>query len=110
MKKGVPFIWDQACQNAFDSIKQYLLNPPVLMSLVLGRSLLLYMAAMESSLEALLSQHNEESKEHALYILSRTMVGVELNYSLSEKVCLALSTIKAKTLSLYHISTPYIKG
>ena len=30
MKREAPFVWDQACQNAFDSIKRYLLHPPVL--------------------------------------------------------------------------------
>ena len=27
MKKGAPFVWDEQCQDAFDSIKKYLLNP-----------------------------------------------------------------------------------
>jgi hypothetical protein len=30
MTKGVPFHWDEQCQNALDSLKKYLLNPPVL--------------------------------------------------------------------------------
>ncbi|XP_075077089.1 putative mitochondrial protein AtMg00860 [Nicotiana tabacum] len=29
MKKGVPFEWDQACSNAFQSIKSYLMKPLV---------------------------------------------------------------------------------
>lgn len=32
IKKGVVFEWYEACQNAFDSIKRYLLNPPGLSS------------------------------------------------------------------------------
>jgi hypothetical protein len=30
MKKGIEKVWDQACDNAFQSIKQYLTQPPVL--------------------------------------------------------------------------------
>ena len=30
MKKGVPFAWDKACQEAFKDIKEYLIKPPVL--------------------------------------------------------------------------------
>ena len=30
MKKYAPFHWDQSCQNAFESIKRYLMNAPVL--------------------------------------------------------------------------------
>lgn len=55
-----------------------------------GKPLLLYVAAMESSLGALLAQHNEEEKDHALYYLSKTMIDTELNYPSIEKICLAL--------------------
>jgi len=30
MKKDIPFEWDEACRNTFESIRTYLLNPPVL--------------------------------------------------------------------------------
>ncbi|XP_028060408.1 uncharacterized protein LOC114264016 [Camellia sinensis] len=90
MKNGVPFEWDQQCQNAFNSIKEYLLKPPVLMSAIKGKPLLLYITALDGSLGALLAQHNEHGKENALYYLSRTLVGAEVNYSPIEKTCLAL--------------------
>lgn len=62
----------------------------MLMSPTPGRPLLLYVVALESFLGALLAQHNEEGKEYALYYLRRIMVGTELNYSPTKKVCLAL--------------------
>ena len=96
MKKDVPFVWDQTCQNAFEEIKQYLLRPPILMALITGKSLILYVAALERSLGALLAQNNEEGKENALYYLSRTLVGAEHNYSPLEKVCLALIFVVQK--------------
>ena len=90
MKKGAPFIWDEECQKFFDSIKRYLINPPVLAAPVKGRPLILYIAVQPASLGALLAQHNDEGKEVACYYLSRTMVGAECNYSPLEKYCLAL--------------------
>ncbi|KAI5338763.1 hypothetical protein L3X38_018035 [Prunus dulcis] len=90
MKKGVPFVWDQACQNALESIKQYLLNPPVLMAPIKGKPLILYIAALERSLGALLSQYNDNGKENALYYLSRTLVVAEQNYTPIDMVCPAL--------------------
>jgi len=36
LKKDTPFVWDQACQNAFESVKSYLLKPPVLMAPIPG--------------------------------------------------------------------------
>lgn len=89
-------MWDQACQNAFNSINQYLLNLPVLMSPALGKPSLLYVATMESSLGAMLAQHNEEGNEHALYYLCWTMVNAKLNYSPIEKIYLALIFILQK--------------
>jgi hypothetical protein len=89
MKKGVPFQWDQACQNAFDDIKKYLTNPPVLSAPVKGRPLILYTAAMPTSLGALLAQTNDDRKEVSLYYLSRTLLGAECNYPDIEKICLA---------------------
>ncbi|KAM1025002.1 hypothetical protein TB2_037606 [Malus domestica] len=49
MKKDVSFVWDKACNNAFESIKKYLSSPPVLGAHVLGKLLILYIAAQESS-------------------------------------------------------------
>lgn len=90
MKKDVHFEWDEACSNAFARIKKYLLNPPVLGAPIPGKPLVLYIAAQERSLGALMAQENEEGKEKALYYLSRTLNGAELNYSPIEKMCLAL--------------------
>nr|XP_018627055.1 uncharacterized mitochondrial protein AtMg00860-like [Nicotiana tomentosiformis] len=45
LRKDIPFHWDQSCQNALESIKRYLLNPPVLGALMLGKLLILYIAA-----------------------------------------------------------------
>ena len=90
MKKGVNFEWDEACTKAFEDIKRYLSNPPVLGAPIQGKPLILYIAAQEKSLGALLAQENEQGKEVALYYLSRTIAGPELNYSPIEKTCLAL--------------------
>ena len=75
MKKNVSFVWDESCHNAFESSKKYLANPPVLGAPIPGKPLILYIAAQERSLGALLAQENEERREMALYYLSRTLTG-----------------------------------
>ena len=45
MKKGVDFEWNEACTKAFDNIKKYLSNPPVLGAPIQGKELILYIAA-----------------------------------------------------------------
>ncbi|XP_062099929.1 uncharacterized protein LOC133805791 [Humulus lupulus] len=104
MQKNVPFIWDEACQNAFEGIKKYLLHPPVLRAPILGKPLILYITSLDHSLGALLAQNNVEGKEVALYYLSRTLVGAEQNYPPIEKVCLALifAVIKLRHYLLSH--------
>ena len=100
MKKDVPFVWDEACHNAFKRIKKYLANPPILGTPMVGKPLILYITAQECFLGALVAQENGENKERALYYLRRTLTRPELNYSPIEKTCLALIFLikKAKTL------------
>ena len=105
MKKDVPFVWDKACHNAFESIRKYLANPPILGAPMAGKPLILYIAAQKCSLRALLAQENEENKEKTLYYLSQTLTGPELNYSLIEKTCLALIF---STKKLRHYTQAYI--
>ncbi|XP_070041260.1 uncharacterized mitochondrial protein AtMg00860-like [Nicotiana tomentosiformis] len=50
-KKGIPFKWDQACSNAFESIKTYLMKPPVLAVPILEKPLILYISAQKGLLE-----------------------------------------------------------
>ncbi|XP_070013590.1 uncharacterized protein [Nicotiana sylvestris] len=90
MKKGIPFKWDQACSNAFESIKTYLVKPPVLAAPIPRKPLILYIAAQERFVGALLAQENSEGKENSLYYLSRMMTSNELNYLPIENLCLAL--------------------
>ena len=90
MKKSVSFIWDDACQQAFEEIKQYLMQPPVLTAPVLGKPFLLYVRAINHSLGAFLAQNNDQGHEQAIYYLSRTMIGAEHRYNPIEKECLAL--------------------
>jgi len=90
MKKGVSFVWDDACQKAFEDIKEYLTKPPILVGPQAGKSFLLYVRAINHSLGALLAQKNEDGYEQAVYYLSRTLIGAEPHYNPIEKECLVL--------------------
>jgi len=90
MKKGVSFVWDDACQNAFEDIKTYLTTSPVLVSPVVGKPFLLYVRVMDHSLGALFTHKNDESTKQSIYYLSTTLIGAESRYNSVEKKCLAL--------------------
>ena len=64
---------------------------PVLATPIPGKPLILYIAAQERLVGALLAQENSEGKENSLYYLSRMMAPNELKYSPIEKLCLALA-------------------
>lgn len=90
------FKWDHQCEDAFNKIKAYLMQPPILMSPILGKSLLLYVSTIEVSLGIFLAQQDNEGKERAIYYISRTLVQYELNYSPTKKACLALVSASQK--------------
>jgi len=90
MKKGISFVWDQSCQEAYEDIKRYLTKPPVLVAPISGKPFLLYVKAMNYSLGALLAQKDDDGYEQAIYYLSRTLIGAESRYNPIKKECLAL--------------------
>ncbi|KAH7834736.1 hypothetical protein Vadar_019075 [Vaccinium darrowii] len=90
LKKGVPFRWDDKCQKAFDAIKKYLQNPPVLMPPIPGQPLILYLSVTPSAMGCMLAQEGEGGSEKAVYYISKKMMGCEERYTSLEKVCWAL--------------------
>jgi len=77
------------------SIKKYLSNRPALGPPIPGKSPVLYIAAQERSLGPFYTQENEEANERALYYLSYSLFGTNLNYSPIERcVCLLCSQFK----------------
>ncbi|XP_020272527.1 uncharacterized protein LOC109847707 [Asparagus officinalis] len=77
MKKGVSFVWDGDCQKAFEEIKKYFTQPPILVAPISGKPFLLYVRAIDHSLGALLAQNNDQGQKQVIYYLSRTMIGAE---------------------------------
>jgi len=91
MKKGVSFIWDDVCQQAFEEIKRYLTHPLILTTPVSGKLFLIYVRVMDHSLGALLAQNNFQRHEQAIYYLSRIMIKAEYRYNPIEKEYLTLA-------------------
>ena len=99
--------WDEECQVAFDKVKDYLTNAPVLVPPVLGRPLILYLTVHERSMGCVMGHHDKtECKEQVIYYLSKKFTGYESKYSSLEKMCcaLALAAQRLKQYMLYHIT------
>ena len=108
MRKGVTFVWNLACQDAFDEIKHYLTTPSVLVFPTQGKPFFLYVRSMEHSLGALLAQKSDEGHEQTIYYINRTMVGAEHRYNPVEKECLALVFAVQKTRHYLTGQTIYV--
>ncbi|KAG9453929.1 hypothetical protein H6P81_006833 [Aristolochia fimbriata] len=80
LKNNTPFEWDESCRNAFNNIKAYLTKSPVLVAPIVDMPYLLYIAAQEKSVGAVLAQCDEDNKERSLYYPSRTEF--EINFVL----------------------------
>src|ERR1044072_6513452 len=91
LKKDQAIIWNDNYQRAFDKIKEYLQEPPILIQPVPGRPIIMYLTVLEGSMGCVLGQHDETGrKEHAIYYLSKKFTECESRYSLLEKTCCAL--------------------
>ncbi|XP_057954124.1 uncharacterized protein LOC131148417 [Malania oleifera] len=105
LKKDNPEKWSEECQKAFEKIKEYLLNPPVLVPPVPGRPLILYLVVSENSMGCVLGQHDESGrKERAIYYLSKKFTEYESRYSNLEKTCCALVWVvsRLRQYTLYY--------
>lgn len=92
LRKDQGCVWTEDCQKAFDSIKEYLLKPPILIPPVEGRPLIMYLTVLEDSMGCVLGQQEETGrKESAIYYLSKKFTDCESRYSALEKTCCALA-------------------
>lgn len=74
-------VWTTDFQEAFEKIKTYLLNPPVLVPPVPGRHLIMYLAIHETSMACVLGQHDDSGKkEQAIYYLSKKFIAYKSRY------------------------------
>ncbi|XP_057745163.1 uncharacterized protein LOC130963029 [Arachis stenosperma] len=98
LKKEEEFQWKIEHQEAFDNIKQYLTNPPIMTPPRHGAPLKLYVSASEVRIGGMLAQEDENGNERVIYYLSHVLNDVESRYSPIEKLCLALyfSCLKLK--------------
>ncbi|OMO51177.1 putative Zinc finger, BED-type [Corchorus capsularis] len=87
LKSEENFLWNVEHQIAFEEIKKYLINPPVLMPPRKGVTFKFYVACTEKSLGAFLAQDSSEGKEQARYYLSRNMIDAELRIREENQVC-----------------------
>ena len=82
-KKGRPFIWHEEQQNAFDTIKEMMTNPPVLYLPKQGGRFILYCDSSRTCTGSSLWQI-QEGKPKLIGYASKSLPAPALNYSVNE--------------------------
>ena len=98
-------MWDDECQVAFDKVKEYLTNPPILVPPIQGKPLILYLTVHARSIGCVFGQHDKTGRnEQAIYYLSKKFTDYESRYSSLEKMCYALvwAAQRLRQYMLYH--------
>ena len=90
LKKDIPFKWTQKQQTAFEQLKEMLIKSPVLVYPDFEQPFILYTDASGTGLDAVLSQLQDDGKEHVIAYASRSLNQAEQNYSVTDQECLAI--------------------
>ncbi|XP_069191394.1 uncharacterized protein [Procambarus clarkii] len=90
LKKGVQLLWNENCQDAFESLKAILISSPILTSPSFEDRFILTVDASDYGPGAVLSQTDEKGVEHPVAYHSKKLTPSQLNYSVIEKETLAL--------------------
>lgn len=92
LRKDQKVEWDDDFQAAFDKIKEFLLEPPILLPPIQGKPPIMYLTVLDESMGYVLGQQDETGKkENTIYYMSKKFNDCETRYSLLEKTCCALA-------------------
>jgi hypothetical protein len=89
-RKGVEFLWTEACHSAFETLKQKLTQVPVLAYPTFDKPFTLETDASILGLGAVLAQEQEDRRLHPVAYASRALSPPERNYSITELETLAV--------------------
>lgn len=89
-KKDIPFKWGEAQQIAFKSIKKAITTAPVLAHPDPAKPYILETDASNYGYGAILSQKQDDKREHPVAFLSKSLSPAEQNYDIFDKEMLAV--------------------
>ena len=88
LKKWKGFQWDDECEKAFQDLKEYLVQAPMLSAPEPGEELFMYLSVSEHAVSAVLLR--DQGVQQVVYYINKTLVDAETRYLPLEKLVLAL--------------------
>ncbi|RVW31365.1 Retrovirus-related Pol polyprotein from transposon 17.6 [Vitis vinifera] len=99
--KGASAIdWTDEYGRAFNEVKHYLTQPPILSSPQSCEQFYMYLVMSNCAIGAVMFRHIRDKEQRLVYYVSKTMVDVETRYSKIEQTTLVLKSVVQK-LCLY---------
>lgn len=98
LKRGKKFQRSLECQSAFDELKLWLAQPPVLSKPKASETLVLYLVVFEHAISVVLAR-NAHGAQHPIHYVSKALHKAKLCYSTLEKLSYAM-IIAARKLSI----------
>ena len=100
------FAWTEKCETAFQELKHYLSNPPLLSPSKEGEDLFLYLAVFVTAVSAALVRE-ENRVQLSVYYVSQAFQGAEARYPPIEKITFA-QIVASRKLRPYFQANPII--
>ena len=100
------FAWTEECETAFQELKHYLSNPPLLSLSKEGEDLFLYLAVSVTAVSAALIKE-ENRVQLPVYYVSQAFQGAEARYPPIEKITFTL-IVASRKLRPYFQANPII--
>ena len=89
-QKDTPFQWGNACQEAFDCMRQRITSAPVLRHFDRNRKAILESDSSNYINEDVLSQHDDDGVLHSMTFFSKSLLSTKCNYEIYDKKLLVI--------------------
>ena len=100
------FEWDEECEKAFQDLKEYLMQAPMLTAPKPREDLFMYLSVSNHAVNAVLLINR--GVQQPVYYISKTLVDAETRYLPLEKLVLALVHATRKLPHYFQAHTIYV--
>ena len=89
-KKDEPFCWTDECERVFTYLKECLISYPIVVYPDYNKPFILHTDASDYAIGTVLAQNDNNGHERVIVYASRVLSVAEVNYTVTEKECLAI--------------------